>query len=414
MRIVEINQRQFDEYAITHKNRNFYQTSQYGEFMSRNGYKDFYLALMDFDGKIIAASLILVKRVFPNFKTAYSPRGFLIDFENFDLIDKYVSLLKDYLKKKRIISLKIDPPIEYIKRDNNGKPLPEFGNNLKIINYLGSIGFRHTGFNLYFENELPRWNSIIDNIENPVNIVNYFDEKILEAIKEAQRRGVVIYKGKKDDLKTLFNFLPKNKKFNYYYKLINIFSNFDMLDIFFSKIDPELFLKNCKNLYEKELIKNSSINSDLLITNNRAELLNQKMESDRLLGIYKKDVVMATTLFNSKNDMILSGSIVIKYGDEIFFFAQGKNEQYNEFNTDYLINKVLIEGFSKVGFKKFNLNGITGDFNPRNKYYPLFEFNKGFNARVVEYIGEFDLVLSKLKYSIYKSTHKKKDDIIKL
>ena len=145
MRIAEISQRQFDEYAITHINRNFYQTSQYGEFMSRNGYKDSYIAMLDYDGNIVAATLILIQRVFPNFKIAYSPRGFLIDFYNFDLLGKFVSLIKEYLKKKNVIALKIDPPIEYIERDNNGKPLLNGKNNLNIINYLGSIGFDHTG-----------------------------------------------------------------------------------------------------------------------------------------------------------------------------------------------------------------------------------------------------------------------------
>lgn len=408
MRIIEIGQRQFDEFAITHKNRNFYQTSQYGEFMSRNGYKDQYVAMMDYDGKMVAAALILVQRVFPNFKIAYSPRGFLVDFYNFDLVGNFVSLLKDYLKKKKIIALKIDPPIEYISRDKDGKPNNNSNNNLNVINYLGSIGFRHTGFNLYFENMLPRWNSVIENITEPQNITNTFDLRTKEYIKEAERKGIIVYKGTKEDLKVFYGLIPKTKKINYYYKLINIFSNFDMIDIFFTKIDPELFLKNSKSVYEKELINNSTITNEMQSSDNRADILSKKMESDRLLGIYKKEVVLATQLFDKKSSVVLSTSAIIKYGDEIFFFANGVDEKYKDFGPDYLLTRVLIEGFAKIGFKKFHLNGISGDFNPKNKYFNLFDYNRGFNSKVVEYIGEFDLVFNKLKYSIYQYTHKDK------
>lgn len=406
MRLIEIRQRQFDEFAITHKNRNFYQTSQYGEFMSRNGYKDVYVAMVDYDGKFVAASLILIGRVFPNFKIAYAPRGFLIDFYNFDLVREFTILIKDYLKKNHVISLKIDPPIEYVERDNEGKPILNGKNNLNIINYLGSLGFEHNGFNLYFENKLPRWNSIISNIQNPNEISQTFDQMAKEFIKEGQRKGVIVFKGKKEDIKTFYSLIPKNKKLNYYYKLINIFGNFGMLDIFFTKISIDLFLKNTRSLYEKELIKNSSINDEMQTATNRAEVINRKMESDKLLGIYKNDIAQATKLFDSQKEIILSTSLVIKYGDEIFFFADGINPNYKDFYPNYIMNRVLIEGFAKAGFKKINLNGISGDFNPRNEFYNLFSFKKGFNSTVVEYIGEFDLILNRLKYKIYLATHK--------
>lgn len=406
MRLIEIRQRQFDEYAITHKNRNFYQTSQYGEFMSRNGYKDFYVAMVDYDGNILAASLILIKRVFPNFKIAYAPRGFLIDFYNFDQVGKFTFMIKDYLKKKKVISLKIDPPIKYVERDNEGKPSIDGENNLNIINFLGSLGFEHNGFNLYFENNLPRWNSIISNIEDSNKVLDTFDDRTKEFIKEAERKGVVVFKGKKEDLKLFYSLIPKKKKINYYYKLINIFGNFNMLDIYFTKINVDLFLKNTRSLYEKELIKNSAINDELQTTNNRAEVLNRKMESDKLLGIYKNDVSKATKLFDTEKEIILSTLLIIKYGDEIFFFEEGINPEYRNFYPNYLMYRILIEGFSKAGFKKIHLNGITGDFNPRNEFYNSYLFKKGFNSNVVEYIGEFDLILNRFRYKIYLATHK--------
>ena len=48
----------------------------------------------------------------------------------------------------------------------------------------------------------------------------------------------------------------------------------------------------------------------------------------------------------------------------------------------------------KEGFKYCNFYGITGDFDPKNKYYGVYEFKKGFGGNVIEYIGEFELEVS--------------------
>ena len=79
---------------------------------------------------------------------------------------------------------------------------------------------------------------------------------------------------------------------------------------------------------------------------------------------------------------------------------------YKDFYPNYIMNEVLIEGFAKAGFKKINLNGISGDFNPRNEFYSLFSFKKGFNSNVVEYIGEFDLIVNKPFHQLLWTTNK--------
>ena len=50
----------------------------------------------------------------------------------------------------------------------------------------------------------------------------------------------------------------------------------------------------------------------------------------------------------------------------------------------------------------FNFYGIDGNFNEESKGYGLFDFKRGFNACVHELVGEFDLVISKKTYKMYK------------
>lgn len=401
MRIVEITQRQFDEYAITHKNRNFYQTSQYGTLMAKNSYKDFYCALIDDNNRILAASLILIQRVLLNIKMAYAPRGFLIDFENRELLTTFVKLLKNYLNKKKIAYLKIDPPITYIERDNNGKPIDSANNSLNIMEHLKELGFQHTGFNLYFENLKPRWNAVLDNCKDPIQVFNSFDKKTRTKIRNAERKGVTIYKGTKDDIKLFFSLVDKihTRRIGYYYKMLNIFGRFNMFDIYFAIINPSIYLKNSKLLYENELQVNAGLNEQMQ-TNRK--ILNKKMESDRLLNLYRNEVVQATELYKQNKQLVVATTAVIKYGNEIFFLIDGTDKKYKSFNANYLLKWKIIESFTKIGFTKFHLNGITGDFDPKSPYYGLFDFKKGFGTKVVEYVGEFDLVVNRFRYGIYR------------
>ena len=46
------------------------------------------------------------------------------------------------------------------------------------------------------------------------------------------------------------------------------------------------------------------------------------------------------------------------------------------------------------------------DFNPKNPLYGLYLFKRGYGGKVVELIGEFDLVISKFWYFVYNVSFK--------
>jgi lipid II:glycine glycyltransferase (peptidoglycan interpeptide bridge formation enzyme) len=405
MRIVELTKKQFDDYAITNLNRNFYQTSQYGTLMSRHGFTDHYIALINDNNKILAASLILIQRLFGNFKCAYSPRGFLIDFNDFELLTSFIDYLKHYLLQKGVLYLKIDPHVIHLERNKKGLPINSERNGLDVINRLKHLGFEHAGFNLYFENLKPRWNAVL-NTEQITNIFNSFDKKTRSKIRKSEKKGVIIYKGTKEDIKTFYSLIDKKhtRQLNYYLDLYDIFGRFNMFEIYFAKLSPEIYLKRSKVLYENELRLNSEISEEMQDNIGNCHILNKKMESDKLLNMYKNDVNFATKLYQTGHkEIILATNAIIKYGNEIFFLIDGINQKFREFNANYLLKWKIIEEYSKLGFTKYHFNGITGDFNLKNKYYGLYDFKIGFNAEVTEYIGEFNLVINKLSYNTYKN-----------
>ena len=49
------------------------------------------------------------------------------------------------------------------------------------------------------------------------------------------------------------------RKYDYYLDMYDIFGRFNMFDVYFARINTEVFLKNSKLLYEHELQKNARL-----------------------------------------------------------------------------------------------------------------------------------------------------------
>ena len=124
----------------------------------------------------IIAALILVKEQIFGIKYGYSPRGYLINFEDYALVEDFTFALKDFLNKKNIIYLVIDPHVTHLERDKNGKPIESKQKGVNISESLKRMGYEHRGFNLYFENSKPRWNMVLKTEDTPIKIFNSFEK----------------------------------------------------------------------------------------------------------------------------------------------------------------------------------------------------------------------------------------------
>jgi len=131
----------------------------------------------------------------------------------------------------------------------------------------------------------------------------------------------------------------------------------------------------------------------------REELLNQKMESDKKLVIYKNDINDSIALLqNFPNGVKIATLMVLKHGNKAFFLIDGVSNKFRKFYPKQLIYAKVIEDYVKNGFTSINLNAVIGNFNEMDPLYRLNEFKKGFATKIIEYPGEFDMVLNQLAY----------------
>ena len=187
--------------------------------------------------------------------------------------------------------------------------------------------------------------------------------------------------------------------------MYEIFGKDDMFDLYFANLNTSKFVEKSKILYEQEEIKNNEINEELeynINSNNTTNIIKRKMHSDMMLNNYKQNMINATNLFKEYPTGKLIGSCaVIKYNKEIFFLIYGYDPNYKSYCPMHYMIYQLMEKYHREGYNKFNLNGISGDFNKFNSLYGLTKFKLGFGTHIEEYIGEFTLVINKHKTNVY-------------
>jgi len=409
MRLIKLSRNEFDQFANTHKHRSFYQTSAYGDLMLGQGFNSIYIGLKTKSNKIVGASLLLYKNIRGTHKFAYAPRGFLIDYSDYKILKEFTSKLKSYLKSNRFVFFKIDPPVIFKEHKPDGSVDTDCINNAKAVKDMMKLGYKHLGFNTYFEGLKPRWNVRLKIEGSSANTFNTFHPEIKDKIMVAGQKGFEVYKGGEKDLEKFYFFVKsknKTRNLDYYRGYFNTFSKKDMFELWFVKMDTNKLLEQEKNIYEKEVNNNSILSRKMLEqTEDRAAVIDKKMESDNKLARYRRSLIAATN-FAAKypKGRTVAATAIIKYEKEVFFLIDGYNANLKESNPDYLLKWMIIDKYIKEGYSFFNLNGTTGQYkNPNSKFYDAYDYKTKMGGKVIEYIGEFDYILKKRKYKSIKS-----------
>ena len=288
--IEEITGKEFDSFSLNHELSNYHESSNYATLMSKYGYDRVYLGYKK-NNKIIAATILLTKKINHIFKYAYAPKGFLINYKDKKLLNDFTNEIKNYAKNNKIIFIKINPEIPIFIYNKNFKRRKL--SNFEIVETLINLGYIKLKDNLYFESMLPRFNGIIDLSEYNIKNINKTNRN---KIHNAERKGLEIEVYQENKIKDLFPFIEKKKtrrNINYYKNYFNIFNEDNMADIFLVKINYNKYLENSKNVYEDELENNKKI-TEKLFKNNTNDNIARKMSSDTKLRSYKNDVINAT------------------------------------------------------------------------------------------------------------------------
>lgn len=389
MKIIELTDIQFKNYAKIHSARNFRQTTEYANSMKNYG--KLYLGFINENDNTLMGATLLLEREILNFKVGYVPGCFLIDYDNDNLFKDFINTLKDYLKTRKYVFLTTDNITTYKMFDKNGEVI-YFDTN--IIKIMDELSFR--------KNEKTSMKKVVLETEKtPNETYKMFNSNTKRNINLALQRAITIYRDENNSIDTILNIdsTADGKKIK------NILNNFisedNKAEIYFAKIDPEKYINNYRFLLKKEDEINDKLNSIMQdpFVNKTASLINRKMESDKAITKYNNEIIKATNIYTKFTKGTNIGAIlIVKNNREIYFMDEVYNKDLAKFYSSHLIKWEIIKKYLDEGYKIFNFGPIKNMDKSNGNYL----FKMGFGGKVYETIGSYDLVINKWLYGIIK------------
>ena len=388
-----ITKERYIDFETKHKKAHYMQSYEWGQCAIK-GRKQvpIYVGLENDKNELECVALLLKKKMPFGLSYVYCPRGFVIDFNNKELLSEFTSCLKDYMKKNNIIYIKIDPDIMYQEIDENAEPIKGGKNNKDIYNELLSLGYIHKGFNKLYEGNQPRYTFRIDLTKSKEEIEARFNKSFLKSIKRSY--GYLLEIDNEPNVKEFCRLNSFNSKKNgftgytykYYEEFYKYFSEQDHVKFYNAYMPIKKVLEGI-DAQEKEI--NSKLETDV---KHKADLENQ-------LNRLKKD----KELFSSYNeDRIMVCSLICVYnGKYAWSLYIGSDELAN---YTFAVSRCYYDSIMEAkdnGYVFYDLFGTVGD--PKTTYKNLahlHDFKRKFGDQYIEFIGEFDLVNKKVMYKV--------------
>lgn len=414
MELVTLTKKEFKIFADKHPQITFHQTEQWANLKATNGWKAYYLGLKD-NKKIVAGALLLSKNIpIIKKKMFYSPRGFLIDYNDYNLLKTFTEKIKKFAKNQGAIFVKIDPYLEYVEHDNDGNLVEDGFNNKTAVENLKKLGYKHYGFNLMQDTLQPRWMHII-NTENKTldEVMKDMESKTRQILRKNEKCGIATREITREELpifKDIMQHTSDRREFvdrplSYYEGMWDALHKSGILKILIAEIDFNEYEKNTQtelNQNKEELKDRINKKENNLLKMNDKKYEQSNKQNEETISRLEKQLEKTNNLKKEHGSKaVLGGILFLVYGNEVLSLYGGSNEQLMQFQSAYTVHFAGVKMAIENNYKRYNFYGITGDFRKENPLYGLFLFKKSFGGNVAELIGEFDLIISPFWYNTY-------------
>ncbi len=398
---------EYREFLKGNPQTSFMQSVELSELKKENGSKIHFVGVKE-NGVLVAGSMILEDKSIFNQKQFYAPRGLIVDYHNKELLGFFTKELKKYIKKHGGFILTIDPNVLYRIRTSEGEIMENDEPNDEAVNNLLDLGYKHYGFNIYLDALQVRWCCRFELDEDYEAKKAKFSKQTRKNINSCIKKGLLVKEGTIDDLEVMAEiFETTSKRRNFFYRSLSYYQKMykhmkDLMTIYVAYLDPDIYYEHTESLLLNAKKNHESVLQKIEKLTAGERLLNQKEEAERQVAKYEKELEKALQFKKENPDGKAIGCLLsLRSGDEYLTLSSGVLMEYRQFTPKYLMYEHHIKEAYKEGFKYCNFYGITGDFNPENEYYGIYEFKKGFKPNVTEYIGQFELKISPF-YDAYK------------
>ena len=378
--LTDINNEKYTEFIKSHKHGNMMQAIEWSSI--KNTWGAVRVVVSDDEDNIIAAAQVLTRK-----GLWYVPRGPILDYNNKELLGFFLTNLKKFAKTKQAKLVKLDIPIA-VKDEKlaNFKDVDVDRSNDELIKTFKSYGYNHKGFSLDMSSTIqPRFNTVTK-LEQPVP--DLFSKDTRRLIRDADKKFVEVRRCGKENLDDfLFALACTEKRKNislrgreYFENLLDTFGDNALLYI--SYINVEKALKECHN--RKENLEKEIEELGEKSPKKKRTLEEQVAGTDKLIALFN-----GLEIEDKTKDQVISAAITIAYGNHAEIIYAGMNEEFAKLPAQYKVFSDTMKKAQEMGISEVSMGGIEGSLNDS-----LLGFKSKFSPNIVEYYGEFDLVIS--------------------
>ena len=405
MQFLEITEEEYRKYWENHPLKAFLSAPEIGELRKSNGWDVYFVGVKKKSDVAAAAMIVSHKRHFGKYEF-YAPRGVLVDYEDKELLNYFLKEIKKFVKEHHGYIFRMDPYVIYKERDIDGNIVEGGEDHSNVVSFLEEFGFKKVSIP---EMEQVGWMfSLPLEGKSREQILKEMKPNTRNTIRKTEKIGITVKELGYDELDRFQNIMVETgerknfsiRSVDYYQKMYELFHDKGEVKYYVTELD---LVKYKEKLEEDKKIATQKLDSlsDAKYNDGQRKNLENEIVS------YEKRIKEAEDIRKEKNtDVItLSGSMFMIIEPEVIYLSSGNYEEFMKFNSQYLLQWMMIQYGIEHGFKKHNFYGIPANINEHPKDYGIYEFKRGFNGIVEELIGEFELPIT-WHYYLIKFIHK--------
>lgn len=409
MKFTNLTTAEFGEFVDNMPYSHFTQMIGNYELKVAEGVETHLVGIKDNQNRVLAACLLTAVPVMKYFKYFYSNRGPVIDFENKELVHFFFHELEKYIKKYKGLFLRVDPYLPLLKRNHDGEVIERY-NNEWIFDKLDELGYEHEGFITGFDTVRQiRFHSVLDlRGKTSKDVLNQMDSLRKRNTKKVQKNGVKVRFLDEDELYIFRNFMKdttETKDFvdredDFYYHRLKHYKDRVLVPLAYINFPDYIEeLQTEAAGLQKEIDK---ADKDIEKRPDNKKAHNKKKNLTQQLEANQDKVAEAKNLQEQHGDELpISAGFFIINPFEVVYYAGGTANEFRHFAGSYAIQWEMIQYAINHNIPRYNFYGVSGDFSEDAEDAGVIKFKKGYNADVIEYVGDFIKPINKPLYAIY-------------
>ncbi|MDD6224253.1 MAG: peptidoglycan bridge formation glycyltransferase FemA/FemB family protein [bacterium] len=381
-----LKKEEYTDFVYSHPNGHFLKSYEWGQVSKERGLIPYYVGMRDGE-KLVASALLLKKSLPLGYSYFYIPRGYTIDYDNYELLKQFTLEIKKFTKQHKSLFFKIDPDIYLHHIDCCAQVIPDDDNHYELVDQFLKMGFQRRKLTKFFETMQPRFTFRVS-LDDMDAVRKRYSKTVHRFVKLADKYGVKVHVGSKENLSDFVRLMKLTEKrqsffsheYDFYEKFYELFGENGYVDLLYATVD----VKQVLVVIQEDLDK-----LDVAKEENR----------DR----YQKLVHMKAHFqaLDSRHEKIVSAYFNVNYGNKSWYLYGANDMDYKLTYANYKLFDFQIENAYRHQKEIFDEFGTIGDVHTDKSVIGLHEFKKKFGGEYTEFIGEFDYITRPFMYFVF-------------